>query len=95
MVAVAPIVSRVFRRIYISPDPHLAVDILGHVMWLRAGIVALLVLREWKPGAFGLWPQRREWRDGVLLYLIAILPVCFLATSLHDVQFAPQQETAT
>ncbi len=92
VVAAAPIVARVFHRIYVSPDPHLAVDILGHVMWLRAGLTALLVLREWRPGAFGLWPQWREWKDGVLYFLIAIVPICLLATSIHDVQFAPQQK---
>ena len=89
VIAAAPIVSRVFHRIYISPDPHVAIDILGHVMWLRAGIVALLVLREWNPGAFGLWPQWREWKLGALFYALSILPLCLFAVALHDVQFAP------
>src|SRR4051794_9581056 len=42
-VAAAPVILRVFQRIYQSPDPHIQADILGHLMWIRVGIVALLV----------------------------------------------------
>jgi membrane protease YdiL (CAAX protease family) len=85
LIAAAPLVTRVFGRIYISPDPHqLQVDILGHVMWLRLGIAALLVLREWDPGALGLWPTNGEWRLGFLYFAAAILPIALLSLALHD-----------
>jgi membrane protease YdiL (CAAX protease family) len=87
VVAAAPLVSRVFGRIYSSPDEHLQADILGHLMWIRLGIAALLVLREWNPGAFGLWPRPREWRIGILYYLAGIIPLVLLALGLHDVRF--------
>ena len=91
LIAAAPLVTRVFGRIYISPDPHqLQVDILGHVMWLRLGIAALLVLREWDPGALGLWPTNREWRLGFLYFAAAILPIALLSLALHDSHFEPQ-----
>jgi membrane protease YdiL (CAAX protease family) len=87
VIAAAPIVERVFARIYRSPDEHLQADILGHLMWIRLGIAALLVLRQWDPGAFGFWPRAREWRIGTLYYLISITPIVLLALGLHDVRF--------
>ncbi len=89
IVAAAPVLLRVFPRLYVSPDGHLPVSILGHLMWVRLAIAALLILREWQPGAFGLWPHAREWRVGVLYYLGAIVPVAGLALALGDVRFVP------
>ena len=88
-IAAAPIVTRVFSRIYISPDRHVRADILGQLMWIRLGIAALLILREWDPGAFGLWPTRREWRSGLTYYCAAVIPVVLLALGLHDVRWEP------
>jgi membrane protease YdiL (CAAX protease family) len=87
VVAAAPLVSRVFARIYHSPGDQLDADILGHLMWIRLGIAALLVLREWNPGAFGFWPRSREWRAGMLYYLVSIIPIVVLAMGIHDVRF--------
>jgi membrane protease YdiL (CAAX protease family) len=89
IVAAAPVVLHVFRRIYVSPDPHLRVDILGHLAWIHLGVAALLTIREWNPGAFGFWPHRREWRIGIACYLASILPIALLALALHDVRWAP------
>jgi membrane protease YdiL (CAAX protease family) len=89
IIAAAPVVARVFGRIYLAPDKHLRPDILGSLMWIRVGIIALLVLREWDPGPFGLWPTLREWRTGALYYCAAIVPLALLALSLHDARWAP------
>ncbi len=89
VIAAAPILMRVFRRIYISPDPQLRIDILGHLMWIRLGIVALLVFRKWNPGSFGFWPRAHEWRTGMLWYGFAIVPIVALALAIHDVRFEP------
>src|SRR5579883_1673357 len=70
VIAAAPIVLHVFQRIYIAPEPRVRVDLLGHLAWIHTGIGALLILREWEPGAFGFWPRAREWRDGLLWYAI-------------------------
>jgi membrane protease YdiL (CAAX protease family) len=86
VIAAAPIITRVFQRIYRSPDDT-RVDILGHVMWIRLGIAALLTLREWNPGAFGFWPRAREWRAGLLWYFIFIIPIVALAVGVGDVRF--------
>ena len=91
VIAAVPFVLRVFSRIYLSPDPHVRVDvhILGQLMWIRLGIAALLVLREWQPGAFGLWPTPVEWRSGALYYLAALIPLVGLALAIKDARWAP------
>ncbi len=89
IVAAAPFVARVFPRIYRSPDPGLkGLDILGHLMWIRLGLMALLVLRDWNPGPVSLWPKRREWGIGLLWFAIGIVPICAVALAGHDVVFA-------
>lgn len=93
--AAAPMVARLLPRIYASPDPHLRVDFLGpalgHAMWFRIGIIALLVLREWDAGPFSLWPRLREWRIGAICYLLAVGPLSALALAIHAVRFSPLQ----
>jgi membrane protease YdiL (CAAX protease family) len=93
VIAAAPMILRVFPKLYQAPDDHLQVDVLGHAMWFRVGIVALLVLREWDPGPFSLWPGRREWRIGTLCYLAVIVPICTVALAIGDVRFAPHHQT--
>jgi len=88
VIAGYPVLARIFGRIYRSPDPHIrGADILGHLMWIRVGIMALLVLREWDPGAFTFWPRAREWKIGTVCYCGAIIPIIALALSLHDVTY--------
>lgn len=87
-IAAAPLITHVFRRIYLSPDDKIDLDILGHLMWIRVGIVSLLSLRPWDPGEFGLWPRAKEWVSGLRWYVITLLPVCAIALGLHDVRFS-------
>jgi len=91
LVAAAPMILRVFPRLYVSPDPRPQIDVLGHLMWIRLGIVALLIFREWNPGEFGLWPKAREWRVGFACYAAALIPLASLAVFLRDLRFAPMQ----
>ena len=89
VVAAAPVVMRVFSRIYAAPPgPHIGIDVLGHLTWVRLAIAALLILRHWDPGAFGLWPNAAEWRTGALFYLSAIVPIVLVALALRYVHFA-------
>lgn len=89
VIAAAPFVTRVFSRIYLASDRHVPPEILGQLMWIRVGILALLVLREWEPGPFGFWPTMMEWRTGTLYYCAAILPLAALALGVHDARWAP------
>ena len=88
VIAAAPIIERVFPRIYRSPGDHLRIDVLGHLMWIRLGIFALLVLREWDPGPFSPWPSRSEWKIGVLYYLAILAPLALVALFIHELRFA-------
>jgi len=94
VVAAALIVLPVFQRIYYSPGrspaEHLHVEYLGHLMWIRLGIAALLVIRGWDPGAFSFWPRAWEWRAGLLYFALSVIPVVGLALALHDVRFEPR-----
>jgi uncharacterized protein len=89
VIAAAPIVERVFGRIYQSPDGQFRIDILGHLMWIRLGVMALLVLRRWDPGPFSLWPRRDEWKIGLFYYAAVLVPIVLVALATHDVRFAP------
>ena len=89
VIAAAPFLTKVFPRIYLSPDAHLKVAILGQLMWIRLGLIALLVLREWNPGPLTLWPKRREWLAGALWFSVTILPATFVAIELREVRFLP------
>jgi membrane protease YdiL (CAAX protease family) len=89
VIAAAPFLTHVFPRIYLSPDKHVRAEILGPLMWIRLGITALLILREWDPGEFSLWPTPREWRSGALYFAAALIPLVVLALALHDVRWDP------
>lgn len=92
VIAAAPVVERVFVRVYQSPDRHLRLDILGHLMWIRLGTMALLVLREWDPGPLTLWPLAHEWKIGFLYYAGVLIPIALFATAIHAARFAPPHE---
>jgi membrane protease YdiL (CAAX protease family) len=89
VIAAAPIIERVFQRVYLSPDPHLRIEILGHLMWIRVGIAALFTERHWDPGPFGFWPRWREWRSGVLWFAICLIPIALVGLAIHDVRYEP------
>ena len=89
VIAAAPFITRVFSRIYLAPDKHVRPEILGQLMWIRVGILALLALREWNPGPFSLWPTLREWRMGGIYYCATIVPVALLGLAVHDVRWSP------
>ncbi len=89
VVAAAPIVLRVFKRVYISPNPHIRLDVLGQLMWIRVGLIALLFFRKWNPGPVGLWPTAREWRSGLLWFCVVVLPLAAVALGIHDATWQP------
>jgi uncharacterized protein len=92
IIVVAPVVLHVFSRIYISPEPSLRIgDALGHLMWIRLGIAALLILRGWYPGEFGFWPTGKEWIAGSVWFAIAAIPLCALGVAIGMIRFAPLQ----
>jgi membrane protease YdiL (CAAX protease family) len=67
--------TKSFDRIYGQPMPHVALGILGRLMWIRVAIMAILSLRSVEEDSrFGFVPTPREWGVGALHYLY-FLPV--------------------
>jgi len=81
--------SKVFDFVYGRPAPHIALAILGKLMWIRLGVLAVLSLRRIPDARFGFLPSSKEWRIGVLVYL-CFLPVgAALAWFVHFARFQP------
>ena len=66
--------NRPFDRIYGHAAPHVALGILGQLMWIRVGLIAVLSLRALEDSRFGFVPSRQEWLVGIQHYLY-FLPV--------------------
>ena len=56
--------ARIFGRIYPEVAEKLPGQLLGELMWLRLGIVAVLVIRKLPGIDFGLVPTREHWIVG-------------------------------
>lgn len=79
--------TKTFDHIYGRPIPHVPLGILGRLMWIRLGLMAVLSLRCIEDVRFGFVPSWREWRLGVQLY-VCFLPVGIgLAYALRFVHF--------
>ena len=65
---------RPFDRMYGHPAPHVALGILGQLMWIRLGLMAVLSLRPLDDARFGFVPSPRDWLVGLQHYLY-FLPV--------------------
>jgi membrane protease YdiL (CAAX protease family) len=80
-------ISRVFGWIYPHATPRLSLEIMGHLMWVRVGILAVLSIRGFENIRFGFLPSKADWRIGIQLYLL-FLPVAGLAAyALHSLHF--------
>lgn len=70
--------SRAFPEIYVRPAPHLQIEILGKLMWIRLGVMSVLSLRRIENVRFGFLPTLAEWRTGIVQFLL-FLPVAVVA----------------
>ena len=71
------------------PTPHLALAILGKLMWIRLGVMAVLSLRSIEDARFGFVPSPKEWRTGVLAYLYFLPVGLALALVVRFARFHP------
>ncbi len=76
--------SGVFGWIYPRASPHVSLQIMGHLMWVRVGIVAILSIRGFENIHFGFLPSKADWRIGVQAYLIFLPVAAALAYALHS-----------
>jgi CAAX protease family protein len=67
-------ISKLFDQVYGQPAPHVPLAILGKLMWIRVGLLAVLSLRGMEDVGFGFVPSLGEWRVGIQHYLY-LLPV--------------------
>ena len=81
--------SKLFDQIYLHPAPHVALDILGRLMWIRVGLMAVLSLRSLEDARFGFVPTSREWGIGVRQYLLFLPVGAVIAYLLHFARFRP------
>ena len=81
--------SKLFDQIYLHPAPHVALDILGRLMWIRVGLMAVLSLRSLEDTRFGFVPTSREWGIGVRQYLFFLPVGAVIAYLLHFARFRP------
>jgi membrane protease YdiL (CAAX protease family) len=71
--------THVFPHLYVSPHPKLPLSALGQAMWIRTGVFVMLAVRRVTGVGFGLWPDRRQWKIGVLYYLLFLIAAVGLA----------------
>ncbi len=83
--------NRPFDRIYGHPAAHVALGILGQLMWIRLGLMAVLSLRPLEDARFGFIPSPEEWRVGVQHYLYFLPVGGALAYWERVARFHPQQ----
>ncbi len=66
--------SKILAGFYPRPIPKLPLEALAQAMWFRTCLFAMVSIRR-PPGiGFGFWPNRREWKIGIL-YFAVFLPL--------------------
>ena len=87
-VIAAAFLSHAFRDLYPPPSHALPLEILGRLMLVHTGIIAVLCIRGLECG-FGFIPSARDWRIGIL-YTLCFLPVgAVLGYFLHVTRWHP------
>lgn len=66
LVMAAPLLFKGFALVYERPLPGLRLEILGQLLWIRLGVLAVLQQRPERGIHFGFWPNLAEWRTGLL-----------------------------
>jgi membrane protease YdiL (CAAX protease family) len=64
--------SKLFSSIYVNPNGKPALDILGRLMWIRMGVLAVMLVRGAEGVEFGFVPRAKDWVTGARYFLYAI-----------------------
>lgn len=64
------ILMKVFPRIYIELTPRVPAAVLGQLMWIRLGILAVLSIRGMGGIGFGFLPTRKDWSIGIQQFIL-------------------------
>lgn len=68
----APLIFKLFPHLYPRAHEDLRLDFLGQLLWIRAGVVAVLRDRQQRGIHFGFVPVRHEWLTGLRWFLLAM-----------------------
>ena len=88
-VIAAVYLSRIFDPTYGRPAPHVNLEVLGRLMWIRLSLMAVLSLRSIGEMRFGFVPSVRDWRIGALYYLYFLPAGGAIAYVLRFAAFHP------
>jgi membrane protease YdiL (CAAX protease family) len=81
--------DHIFGQLGGQAAPHIALGILGQLMWIRLGLMAVLSLGSLDDARFGFLPTKEEWRIGVQ-HSLFFLPIgAMLAYLVRLGQFRP------
>jgi uncharacterized protein len=82
--------TKFFDQVYGTPAPHVALAILGKLMWIRLGLMAVLSLRSLDDAHFGFVPSPKEWRIGTLYYVLFLPAGAAVSYLVGFAHFHPQ-----
>lgn len=85
----AVLLTKVFDRIYIQLSPRVPAEILGQLMWIRLGILAVLAVRGMSGINFGFLPTRRDWWVGLQQFVFFIPVAVLVGTALRFMRPQP------
>ena len=81
--------ARLFDPIYGPLTSHVSLGVLGQLMWIHIGLLAVLSLRSLDDVPFGFVPTREEWRIGARHFLFFLPVGAALAYVVQLGQFSP------
>lgn len=86
----AVFLSKSFDRGYGHPAPHVALGILGQLMWIRIGLMSVLSIRGFEEAGLLFLPRAREWRIGLEFYVLFLPVAAALSYAVNFAHFRPQ-----
>ncbi|HNY38802.1 MAG TPA: type II CAAX endopeptidase family protein [Bryobacteraceae bacterium] len=84
----APLIFKLFPLIYPRAHEDLRLDFLGQLLWIRAGVIAVLHDRPQRGIHFGFVPSRQEWAAGLRWFAYSLPAVLGLVVATGFASFA-------
>jgi len=88
----SPLIFKVFPLIYPKAHDKLRLDFLGQLLWVRAGVIAVLRDRPQSGVHFGFAPAGHEWSAGLRWFLYALPAVLGLVIATGFASFTAPQD---
>ncbi|MBI4907006.1 MAG: CPBP family intramembrane metalloprotease [Acidobacteria bacterium] len=78
--------SGTFASIYMNPAGKPSIDIIGRMMWIRTGVLAVLLIRGVQNVNYGFFPSASDWLTGTRFFLYSVLLIAPVALGIGFVQ---------